>query len=145
MSYILDRLKNPNFIILLLSDMFLIVLGLFFSVLLRYDFSFPPGVLNFIISYHIIIIFVFIKLLSFKIFGLYRGMWRYTSIWDMINLFKANLLASILIICLIYVLVGFSYMSRAIFVLDFCICYFLISSSRIGIRLFFLLLHLIIK
>ena len=28
-------------------------------------------------------------------------------------------------------------MSRAIFVLDFCICYFLISSSRIGIRLFF--------
>ena len=80
---------------------------------------------------------IFLKIFSFRAFNLYRGMWRYTSIFDMIRIVKSNLVASFLFSLVVYFIYSFDGYSRAVFVFDFVFCTTLIGSSRVGIRLFF--------
>ena len=129
---------------LLSSDFVLICLAFLSSIGLRYEFTFPKHVIS-LINYESFAFFIFIKFSCFKIFGLYRGMWRYTSIWDMLNIIKANLVASAVII--IYVLINQTFfgISRSIFILDFSISVVFIGSSRLGIRMFFTQILNVIK
>ena len=136
MNYITKRLKDRNFLVLLGSDIVLLFLAFYLSVLLRYEFVVPPEIIL-LWSWKTCIAFLIIKIASFRIFCLYRGMWRYTSIWDMVNVFKANILASLLIVIGVATVFGFQGISRAVFVLDLFICAVLIGSSRLGIRMFF--------
>lgn len=136
MNYFIKRIKDKNFLLLLCSDMVLILIAFFISVMFRYEFIFPFEVASKITPFSFFA-FIIAKILCYKIFGLYRGMWRYTSLWDMFNIFKANLVASTLIILGIFLMSGFEGISRSIFVLDFVICSMLTGSSRLGIRLFF--------
>ncbi len=136
MRKISSLINNKNFILLLVSDVGLILFSVFLSSFIRYEFQ----VLNeFILSFNQnhVFIFVFLKILSFRSFGLYRGMWRYTSVWDLFNIFKANTLATILIILCVYFFRGFSGLSRSVFIIDFILCAVLVSLSRLGIRVFF--------
>jgi len=64
-------------------------------------------------------------------------MWRYTSIWDLANVIKANIFSTITIVSIIFIFSSFEGISRAIFILDYFICTIFIGSARLGIRLFF--------
>ena len=74
---------------------------------------------------------------SFKLFGLYRGMWRYTSVWDMLNILKGNILATLVMIITILYTISFQELSRSIIIIDFIVCTGIICTSRLGIRMFF--------
>ena len=75
---------NKNFIIMLAADLFLLTGALYAAHLIRFDFDVPPGFLS---SYYRILPYVLIaKIACFYYFDLYRGMWRYTSIADLINI-----------------------------------------------------------
>ncbi len=91
---------------MIFSDIFLVYLAFYSAVLLRYEFVFPNEIKQFLgpQSYFL---FIANKILWFKIFGLYRGMWRYTSVWDMINVFKSNILASCVLVLAISIIYGF--------------------------------------
>ena len=64
-------------------------------------------------------------------------MWRYTSVWDMANIIKANILSSSFLSVLIIYTVGFKDISRSLIIIDFIICTGMVSISRLGIRMFF--------
>ena len=119
-----------------MADFFLVCAAFILSVNLRYEFTIPIEITD-LMSLNNFLGFILIKFSMFKFFGLYRGMWRYTSIYDMINIIKANTVASFFIVLFMSFFYGFYGISRAIFVLDFSICVVFICCSRIGIRLFF--------
>jgi FlaA1/EpsC-like NDP-sugar epimerase len=130
------KYQNKKLLLLLTLDIILVSLSIVLSFLLRFDLSFPD---------HVYLIFnplnistlICIKIGSFKIFGLYRGMWRYTSVWDMINIIKASSLSSFLLILIVYYSNGFQFIPRSIFFIDYIICTGIVSISRLGIRMFF--------
>ena len=64
-------------------------------------------------------------------------MWRYTSVWDMINIIKANSVSTVILLFIDYKYLGFSQASRSLLVIDFIICTGSVCVSRLGIRLFF--------
>ncbi len=130
------RLRNRNLYYLLLLDSFIISFSFFCSLFFRYDFSIPPLIIA-EMSAPNIFIGIMIKLFSFRIFGLYRGLWRYTSVWDMFNLVKANILGSIVLTFTLVIFNTFDIISRSFVAIDFILCTGLISISRLGIRLFF--------
>ena len=134
--YYLNRIRNSNLIILILADTALIIFSFFISILLRYDLHFPSE-LTFTLEKKFIAGLILLKIFSFRAFNLYRGMWRYTSIFDMIRIVKSNLVASFLFSLVIYFIYSFDGYSRAVFIFDFVFCTTLIGSSRVGIRLFF--------
>ena len=135
----LKKRKNnvsKNLFLLFISDIFIVVFSLFLSIIFRFEFKIPDSLVNYLTISNIIII-ISIKIISFRIFGLYKGMWRYTSIWDMFNIIKANIGANSFAVVLIAYTYGFANISRSLFMIDLIVCTCLISTSRLGIRVFF--------
>ena len=64
-------------------------------------------------------------------------MWRYTSLWDMFNIIKANIVATTSLIVIVNYYVGFEKISRSLFLIDLILTTGIICTSRLGIRMFF--------
>jgi FlaA1/EpsC-like NDP-sugar epimerase len=75
------------------------------------------------------------KILLFFKFNLYRGMWRYTGINDLINLIKSVFVGSTVIILAILYLHRFEGYPRSVFAIDAFLTLFLIGGIRLLIRL----------
>ena len=78
---------------------------------------------------------VILNLGSFLFVGVYRGLWRYTSIDDLITFAKGVILGSVLSILSILLLYRFQNFSRKVFVLDAVILFIALVASRSAFRL----------
>ncbi|MBI3318202.1 MAG: hypothetical protein HYZ90_03520 [Candidatus Omnitrophica bacterium] len=76
-----------------------------------------------------------IKMLCFFFCGLYRGVWRYTSLADLVNIFRAVTLGSIFSAITLLYLWRFEGYSRAVFIIDGLILFVALSGARIAERL----------
>lgn len=79
---------------------------------------------------------VIIKYIVFFKFGLYRGIWRYVSVTDLMDIFKAVLVASIASTVAVLFMWRFQGFSRAVFVIDWLLLFVLISGARILERIY---------
>ena len=120
---------------MLLGDAVLVIFAYYFAHYIRFDGSVSPEDLN--TFFRSIIWIIPVKLICFIVFKLYRGMWRYTSIHDMLNILKASLLSTAVIILLAVVTVRLSGFSRGVLIIDFFLTYLFISGFRIGVRLYY--------
>ena len=68
--------------------------------------------------------------------GVYRGLWRYTSMSDLIVFAKAVVLSSIGSVLLILFLFRFEGFSRKVFVIDAVMMFLFLAGSRMAFRLF---------
>lgn len=127
---------KSNLVFIILIDSLIIIFSFYFSILTRFELEIPSSIISLISVFNTFCL-VFVKIVAFYLMSLYKGMWRYTSVWDIINIAKANLLSSTLLIILAYYATGFQNISRSLFFIDFIICYGLISVYRLGIRVFF--------
>ncbi|MBW1915887.1 MAG: polysaccharide biosynthesis protein [Deltaproteobacteria bacterium] len=131
----MDRFIHKNLFLVFALDIILVVFAWYFAHLLRFNFSIPQGaVYNF---QRVLPLILVIKILSFYLFDLYQGMWRYTSLTDLVNILKAGSAGSLVIILMILFVQGFTGFSRSIFIIDWFLTLFLISGNRVIIRLFF--------
>jgi FlaA1/EpsC-like NDP-sugar epimerase len=130
------RLLYKNFFIVLFTDIFLLAGSLFLAYLIRFDFHLPRPYS--VLLFQLLPFVLVVKIGCFYFFDLYRGMWRYTSIADLLNIIKASCVSSLIVIFLILFshsrFIGFP---RSVFVLDWCITILLISGYRLCIRLYF--------
>lgn len=79
---------------------------------------------------------IVVKLFAFLFAGVYRGIWRYTSIRDFLTFFKGVFIGSILSLLAVLLFYRFQNFSRAVFILDGLILFTAISASRMAFRLF---------
>jgi FlaA1/EpsC-like NDP-sugar epimerase len=131
----MKRDRYSNLFVVLGMDMLLVALSWYSAFELRFNFDIPDDTFGVMVS--IFPFVMLIKLLVFYLFDLYRGMWRYTSISDLISLIKAASVSSLLIVSLIVFTHGFGGFSRATFIIDWLLTIFFIGAYRLGIRLFF--------
>ncbi len=129
------RKAHTNLPIILIGDVILVTAAYFFSYLIRFEGAIPSQLLHCFLLTVFWMIPVYISL--FYLFGLYKGMWRYTSVLDSVNLFKAMVLATgavMLSILLIYRFQGFS---RSVFIINGILVFLLVGGFRIFIRIVF--------
>jgi UDP-GlcNAc:undecaprenyl-phosphate GlcNAc-1-phosphate transferase len=81
-------------------------------------------------------ILIVVKLFAFLFAGVYRGIWRYTSVRDFVTFFKGVAVGSILSLLAVLLFYRFQNFSRAVFILDGLILFTAISASRMAFRLF---------
>ena len=81
-------------------------------------------------------ILIVIKLFAFLFAGVYRGIWRYTSVRDFVTFFKGVVIGSVLCVLALLLFYRFKDFSRAVFILDGLILFIAISASRMAFRLF---------
>jgi FlaA1/EpsC-like NDP-sugar epimerase len=125
---------RKNFWIVLLIDIFLIIAAHFLSNLVRFDWHISwrlPSILA------VIPFLLVTKIPIFYIFGLYRGMWRYTSTADLINITKAVCVSSGFIIMSVLYLNRFIGFSRSVFFMDGVFTFLFLCLHRGTIRYLF--------
>jgi UDP-GlcNAc:undecaprenyl-phosphate GlcNAc-1-phosphate transferase len=81
-------------------------------------------------------VLVVMRLAAFLFFGVYRGIWRYTSIDDLMSFAKAVAAGSIVSMLIILFKLRFQGFSRAVFLIDALVMLMLLAGSRMAFRLF---------
>jgi UDP-GlcNAc:undecaprenyl-phosphate/decaprenyl-phosphate GlcNAc-1-phosphate transferase len=81
-------------------------------------------------------VLVFVKMATFLVLGVYRGLWRYTSLEDLITFAKAVVVSSILCVLVILFAFRFQGYSRTVFAIDALLMFVLLAGSRLAFRLF---------
>jgi UDP-GlcNAc:undecaprenyl-phosphate GlcNAc-1-phosphate transferase len=81
-------------------------------------------------------VLVFVKMATFLVMGVYRGIWRYTSVDDLVVFAKAVVLSSIASVLALLFAFRFEGLSRAMFVLDALLLLMALAGSRMAFRLF---------
>ena len=79
---------------------------------------------------------VIIKLAALLWSGVYQGLWRYTSIDDLMTFAKGIIVGSIVSVLTVLLLFRFQGFSRRVFFLDCLILFILVTGSRMAFRLF---------
>ncbi|MEP7075210.1 MAG: hypothetical protein ABI878_05310, partial [Acidobacteriota bacterium] len=115
-------------------DAFLITLAYYASYALIFG-SFE-GTANWTLFVSTLPVLIVLKLSSFLVAGVYRGIWRYTGIGDLVTFAKGVFLGSGLSVLAILLLYRFQNFSRTVFVADTFILLMLIVGSRLAFRVF---------
>src|SRR5262249_30340526 len=76
-------------------------------------------------------VLVVVRLGAFLFFGVYRGIWRYTGMDDLLGFAKAVATGSILSMLIILFKFRFQGFSRAIFLIDALVMLLLLAGSRV--------------
>jgi len=131
----LRQLANPRLYLMILADCVLFAVSLVGAFLLRFEFVLTPEQVK---EIGLILIYLIpCKLIIFHIFGLYRGMWRYTSVGDFWRLTQACGAATLLLLAILLYTYRFVGFSRAVFLVDGALTLLLTGGLRVTIRSYF--------
>jgi len=128
----LRLIKNRNLWVMLAVDVLLVCGSYYLAFVLRFDGRLPADQLR--IFRQSVVWILPLKLALFIFFDLYRGMWRYFSVSDLINVFKACAVASVAMILVVLASYRFEGFSRTVFFLDFILCLMMVGGFRLMIR-----------
>ena len=126
--------KQKNKILFPILDTIIILFSFLVSFLLRFDFEIPNSIWLQLPDYAPVILFS--KLFSLFVFGLYKGIWIYTSLSDLINIAKASSLGSLIALSALSLMFGLSGFPRSIIFIDYIFCTIGLSFLRTSVRLF---------
>ena len=129
------QLKNPKFYLMIFIDIFIFITALCLAYLLRFEFFLAH--INIKQIYQLLLWMVPLKFIIFLSFGLYGGMWRYTSVRDFWRLAQACFLSTLIVMVIILTINRFEGYSRSIFIGDGVITFVLAGGVRMAIRSFY--------
>lgn len=129
------RFFHKNLVFIITIDTILLSIALYLAHLIRFDLNLVSH--EWSLLKHLLPFVLLSKVIIFYYFDLYRGMWRYTSIADLINIIKATTISSLIIISIILFSTRFVGFARSIFIIDWCLTILFISGYRLCIRLYF--------
>ncbi|MFH1888950.1 MAG: hypothetical protein ABH806_02535 [Candidatus Omnitrophota bacterium] len=115
-----------------LFDLVFICVAYYSAYFLRFES--PILAVNLQLAERSIVWLILIKISVFYMLGLYRGVWKYISVSDLITVFKAVTLASAFSVIIFTFLFRFKGFSRVVFFIDWLLLLFLVAGSRILFR-----------
>jgi FlaA1/EpsC-like NDP-sugar epimerase len=125
--------KRIRILALLLIDALLVGISVYVSYLLRFDFTVRPEFVN-TLSY-VIIAYVILILIGFYVFKIYKRIWQYASVGDLISILKGAILGSVVFFTIhqFTVLYFYSYIivPRSIYLLATIISFLVVGGSRL--------------
>lgn len=104
----------------------------YMSLLLYFNFVVPPGMTWLIIK--TAAVFLAVKLVVFYSLGIHRGLWRYTTIYDLAKITAGSSIAAVVLFSLFYFRHNVV-LFKTVFVIDWMISIFLVGGVRLGVRL----------
>jgi len=132
-SFLID-LSYKRRVFEVLLDLVLIILAYWSAYAIKFGaFSDSPAWKLFLRTLPVL---VFVKMSVFLLMGVYRGIWRYTSIDDLIVFAKAVVLSSIASVVAVLFKFRFEGFSRTVFLIDGLLMLMFLAGSRMAFRLF---------
>jgi FlaA1/EpsC-like NDP-sugar epimerase/CheY-like chemotaxis protein len=120
-------------LLVLLADVLLVVIAYVLANLIRFEGNIPA--LQLALMWTALPVLVSAQAAAFMGFGLYRGVWAYASISDLITILKAATAGSTgFLIALL--LLGMQGHSRGVILIDWLTLIFLVGGARLSLRLY---------
>jgi FlaA1/EpsC-like NDP-sugar epimerase len=132
---VLAQLKNRSLYLMLLIEASIFAMAYTAAYLLRFEFTLTPR--NFGQIMLVLPWLIPLKLAVFSAFGLYKGMWRYSSLHDFWRLAQGCLLSTVLVVETVFFVYGFDGFSRAVFLLDGLLTFIMTGGVRMAIRTYY--------
>jgi UDP-GlcNAc:undecaprenyl-phosphate/decaprenyl-phosphate GlcNAc-1-phosphate transferase len=115
-------------------DFFLIAFAYYLAFGLRFEFRLGDSLMTlYLASLPIVVVTAYVAFLAM---GVYRGLWRYTGLDDLVRIGAAALSAGGLAMAALTVLYGFVGYSRVVFILYALLLFVGMAGSRLSFRLF---------
>ena len=115
-------------------DSLSIITSFFCAFLLRFDFNIPLESLSGL--FFLLPLLILLQLTVFTFSGFYDVIWRFTSLWDMINIIKAISISNLMGFVFLIFYKGPVGYPRSVLLIFFVLNILMICLSRIGVRLF---------
>ena len=130
-----NRIDRNRKYLVFIYDTLAVIASIFIAYISRFDFQFTSDTLLILGQY---LLWTYpVKIIVFYFFGLYKGMYRYTSIWDLLNVAKATILSSLVINTFFVTIPALRVLPPSVLFLDFVFTSTLISLVRVAIRLYY--------
>ncbi|GAK57140.1 capsular polysaccharide biosynthesis protein CapD [Candidatus Vecturithrix granuli] len=124
--------RHKNFYLMLFADVCFSVLSLYAAYALRFEMAIPPQHRNAMLQALPFVLFTKLSILA--LFSAYHGMWRYTNLADVINIARAILLSTAVIMTALLLVSGFEGYPRSVFLIDGLLSFLFIGGLRTSIR-----------
>jgi UDP-GlcNAc:undecaprenyl-phosphate GlcNAc-1-phosphate transferase len=132
-SFLVD-LSYKRRIFEVLLDVMLVILAYYFSYVLLFGATLSQDEWN--VFFATIPVLIFVKMSALLVTGVYRGIWRYISLDNLITYAKAVAAGSVASVLALLFAFRFQGFSRAVFVLDAMFFFLMLAGSRVAFRLF---------
>lgn len=120
-------------LLILLFHIGAIVFSFVDAFALRFDLRIPAEYWSVIVT--LLPIVVLIKLPVFWLMGLAEGWWRYVSMPDLLQIFKANIAASVALVLYVVFFHSYEGLPRSVVLLDFLLCFSIMIGVRVATRI----------
>ena len=127
-------MRRKNIWLFLFIDSIVILLSLIGAYMLRFDFVIPKELIT--NGSYFLVVLLFSKLSINVVFKVYSGLWRYTSIADLLNIIKASTAGTVLSAALTLLVLGFIAVPRSIFFIDYILSTIGFISARSTVRIY---------
>jgi FlaA1/EpsC-like NDP-sugar epimerase len=118
--------------LIFLFDLFSVCLSLYLAFFLRFDGDIPPAEEKLMLT--LLLIQAPLRMTFLVWQGLYRGVWRYASVEDLMTIFRAMSLSSITIVAAVLFMLGFVDIPRSVFIIDWALAIILVGGVRFVAR-----------
>ncbi len=139
LTVILTTLTYRRRLLEVLLDLLVISSAYYLAFALRYEFQLDDALLWLYV--HSLPLVLASTYAAFFLFGIYRGLWRYTGLEDLVRIVQAAAGATLLSMAAILLAYRFDGYSRVAFIVYGFLLFFGVAGSRLSFRLFGLFLN----
>lgn len=134
LTYIRSLANKQRWLVLTLAHIAQAALANYLAFMLRFDFSLQPERIKQFIAYLPLILII--RLVFYLKSGLYKDLWRYSSIRDLLKIFMSVTAGSISFFIIVKLLFADSAYPRSIYILDWLLLIMISGGGRLFIRVF---------
>ena len=139
LTVLLSTLTYKRRLLEVILDMLVISSAFYLAFALRFEFRLNEFLLNlFVGSLPIVIVATYT---GFFLFGLYRGLWRYTGVEDLLRIAKAVVCSTLLSMAGMVFLYRFDGYSRIVMIVYGFLLFVGVAATRLSFRVFASLIH----
>ncbi len=128
--------RNLN---LMLLDAIAVIVSLYLSFLIRFDFAIPDNFLN--IFYEWVPWFVLLQICTFNLSGLYARIWRYTSLFDLYAILASVTAAFAFSVIFVFMYTGSTGYPRSVLLINLILNAITTVSIRLSVRVYYTHYH----
>jgi len=143
LTVLLTTLTYKRRLLEVVLDFFVIAIAYYLAFALRFEFSLSDALMRRLLASLPLVLTATYG--AFFFFGVYRGLWRYTDLEDLLRIAKAALWATLLTLAGIFIMYRFEGFSRVVPVVYGLLLFLGVGASRLSFRVFALFLRGSIK
>jgi len=131
----MKMMKKINFWFIIVFDVLILTFCYYGAYWIRFEGNINPALQT--LFSNTLLPLLASKLCCFFIFDLYRGMWRYAGIRDLMNIVKGTLSGTLLFIIYLAMFYHFTDVSRGVILIDMLLTVISIGGFRLMIRIYY--------